>query len=301
MAKKRNKEELGNVNITLTAKELTLLVDEPPELMKLYILLNHRRDFGTNIAGKATRISDSTFKEWMDYPKKQGKQGWKPSTTHIVRWLDQLAFLGLIKPLGNYVFELPLAFVSESMQNKCHQTVTKTVTKTVTNSEVDETPIKIDKNNNIEIEVSPEVSPEVSKKLYIPLDNRLDKIRLDAPAKKFRQLLIDRGFYLNHMTNTKTLAMIKLWVDSNVTVEEAEIAMNHADAQLGKRADHPSYYRNIPFQYRKELQEAKSKVEEIKHEKVQRNNRQAPARRSKTEMFYSECFDGIEKYLSSED
>lgn len=76
---------------------------------------------------------------------------------------------------------------------------------------------------------------------------------------KYRKLLIDRLFYLNHLINGKTLEMFQAWIRDGITVEEAKQAMDRGDAQLGKTPSMPSYYRNIPYQIRDEFRNAKTK------------------------------------------
>lgn len=271
---KRNKEELPLVDIKLTAKELNLLANEPSELMKLYIFLSTRRDFKTNIAGQETRINDAAFKESLDYSSKSGRQGWKPSTTHIKRWLSQLESLGLINVLGNNVFELPFAEPLESVKNLSHQGVTKGVTNFVT----DYQPLKnlnnsnsYYKNNN---EVSLEVSPQVERRLHLPHNNLtiLNYTKL-APArfKNFIDLLKSRGFHENQIANKRVIAMLAAWHQAGITVEEAEIGMNHCDRGKTERP-HPTYYESAVLEYKRDLHKATQKIEnppkadEVKHE-----------------------------------
>lgn len=253
--KKRNKEQIADVDIILTAKELKLLVDEPPELMKLYILLSNRRDFGTNIAGKVVRLDDHAFKEWMDYPGKPGRKAWKPSTTHITRWLDQLEFLGLIKQLGNYVFELPLAFVSESMQKISHQNVTNNVTTFVTNSNTTETSINKDKSDKSELDLSPPLSPPLSLKVYTPQNIYISKVKKSKgeilesyPQGSFRQvfydLLKDRNYGLDAMIDPHTGAMLAIWESKGVTNEDVKSGMEYCDIKKGGSPRYPSLYQD---------------------------------------------------------
>jgi hypothetical protein len=287
---KRNKETIPDVDITLTARELKKLFNEPAELMKLYIFLNMRRDFDTNIAGQVTHINDSAFKEAMDYSGKPGRKAWRPSTKHIMRWLEQLENLGLIKPLGNYVFHLPLACIKkpspESIQNQSHQFVTKTVTTGVTEKCLQEKEVLDSKNKGETLQQANDLSPEVSPQLESILGTppsliRSDEIRLEeentepvdnfdfafGEGRPFYELLAKRGYYLNHMHHINTISMIETLVKKGVTPKEAAIAMAHCDAQLGKPPDVPWYYEKAIFQYRKSLQKSEQQAEEINNER----------------------------------
>lgn len=262
MAKRANKEELLNVDIVLTANEINTLNGEPAELWKLYIELSRRRDFATSMTGQKSKISDRAFKEMMEVTMKQGREPKKPTTKHITRWLSQLETLGMIKPFGNYVFLLPKAPKHESVKNKCHQSVTKSVTTSVTNSSDAETPIKKLENSNIESEVSPEVSPQVSRKLGIPL-NTLHNITLPS-AQDFFQLLAKAGFPLHQIQGNKsTLAMVHEWVKAKVTLEEAQIGINHVNSGKGI-PNSPAYYLKPVLQVRSDFEKAHQQASEVK-------------------------------------
>lgn len=266
MGKRINKEKIARTDIRLTAEEMNILFNEPAELFKLYIYLSLRRDFKTKIAGRATHINDTAFKEGMDYVQRPGRKAWRPSTTHITRWLDQLEGLGLIKQLGNYVFELPLAYTDESVKEISHQGVTNSVTTGVTNQEIEKPSINIDIKPSIENEVSPTVSPQVSKRLYVPPVLGLDKIGSDQ-RKDFFELLSQRKFPLAYLSDPRTNAMLEAWAFGNVTQEEASQAMQHADAQAAtrqQRVSRPWYYQDIPFQFRAKTEQAKQQTQEIK-------------------------------------
>jgi hypothetical protein len=289
MARRKNKEELPLVDITLTANEMNSLNGETAELWKLYIELSRRRDFATNITGKVTRLNDRTFKEMMEITKKQGRQPKRPTTKHITRWLSQLEALSMIKPLGNYVFFLPKALVDESAKNKCHQSVTKTDEKchqntdaSVTKSDVNETPVNIAQNKAAEGKVSPEnnekchqVDGEAARRLGIPLytlhnitlhdENKNLPVDKSKPnAQDFMQLLARQGYYVNKLHGNKnTLAMVHAWVEGDVSLEEAQIGINHVNQQKGKPPDTPYYYLKPVLQVRSDFISAKKQAQEM--------------------------------------
>jgi hypothetical protein len=119
-------------------------------------------------------------------------------------------------------------------------------------------------------DVTDNVTPEVTA---TPPDTESDTdIYKDdddrTPVDNYKKLLADRGFYLNHLINGKTLEMFQAWIKDSVTIEEASQAMDRADAQLGARPSMPSYYRNIPYQIREELRRAQEKASEPKQPKA---------------------------------
>lgn len=276
-------EEFPKTNIKLTHQELEILFKHPAKLMKTYMFLSLYRDFNTNIVGEAVHIDDLSFKLWIGYAARQGRKAWKPSTTHISRWLMQLEDLGLIKSLGNNVFYLPLAPTLQDDQKISHQTVTKVSpnnARSVTNQDTLKTPVNTAENPTSNIQVSPNNNggvTELSQRLCT-IPDRLDLMRSDparenferdfndftTPAGKFRKLLIDRGYERRHLTHAKTCAMIHSWVKENVTVEEVLVAMNHADTQLDQTPVVPWYYLPVVFQYREDLKNAHQTAQEIK-------------------------------------
>jgi DNA-binding MarR family transcriptional regulator len=117
-----------------------------------------------------------------------------------------------------------------------------------------------------------------------------------ACVDNYRKLLADRGFYLNHLTNGKTLEMFQAWIKDGVTTEEAQQAMDRADAQLGARPNAPSYYRNIPYQIRDEFKQAQNKAEVTKNDNFT-GKRTFTKHKSKTEIFYDNVLPGFRDYV----
>jgi hypothetical protein len=267
-------EEFPKVNIKLTHQELELLFQEPPEIMKLYIFLNLYRDFNTNVTGESVHIDDASFKLWLGHPGKIGRKAWKPSTTHIIRWLDRLEDLGLIKQLGNHVFLLPKAYTDQYEQKRCHQGVTKVspnLKEGVTNHNIDETPINTEQNATLNSEVSPKINggvTEVVQRLYT-IPDRLDLNRSNRPvnngdnvdnffeenslSRKIYDLLVKRGYYINHLHHMKTISMINAFIKAGVTLEEVEIGFKHCDSQKNGKPTVPWYYEKAVFQYKANL------------------------------------------------
>lgn len=253
MPRSKNKEQLPDSNIVLTADELKELHGEPPELKALYLIINWRRDFATNVAGRVTHISDRTFKEGMGYIKKPGRKGWQPSTRHITRWLDQLENLGLIEQLGNYVFYCPMAHWENPNQKISHQGVTEDVTRGVTNSDDQKTTIKTDEKQILENEVSPEVSLQVARRLSTPLDTNTNTIPTYLGAQNFFDLLSGFGFPIPYLIHEKTRKMVNAWIKSNVTVEDARKRIQERIDEDKEVKQYPTYYRDVVIEPEKDL------------------------------------------------
>lgn len=285
----------------------------------IYFVLSFHRNFETGIAGLNPKISSAMLRGTISHQSAAGKKERKISNNHIQRWIDQLEKAGLIQDRGNHVFYLPMARKHPRKENKSNSicnTSHVTVTKPVTNIEKtsDETPINTGENANSQLlqtlsqtgDLSQEKEGGLSQGLLPIQNNRLDKIRSDGAEKTLTQVFMDllakRGFYLNHVTHSKTVAMLHAWIKGGITPEEADIAMTHCDNQLGRRPDHPTYYAKVPFQYRQDLEKANLNAEEIKHApkstKYQNNSAAKPSRVSKTQMFYDSCFTGLRDHYN---
>ncbi len=249
---KRNKEQLPYVTVHLSPSEQSALLNEPAELLLLYVVLSRLRDFETNIAGIKTKICDKTFKEQLEVSKKSGRKAWRPTTTQIQSWLKQLENLGLIKNQGNYVFFLPLAFAEKSVSGRFHQFHNQSFTRGFTKTENSNTLQNKGLNTHSDTEVSPEASPQVSPVLHTPqrLQNNttvilkrdeqfLSTMPVDSLLRPFVNLLGER-FGVSQVKTVKTMLMISRWVKAGVTLEQATLAVDAVDAK-GK-PDHPTYY-----------------------------------------------------------
>lgn len=280
MAKKKRKEQLPDVDITLTANEMNALNDEKGDLWKFYITISRCRDFVTNIAGQRTRINADKLKEAMSLTKKQGRPAFKPSGGSLENWIKRLGEIGLLINKNNYVFELPLAPTHKSGQNKSDRGQTE-VRQEFRQNISSENPIKID----IKLE-SNDRSQTISQtgsetEVRLPLNNRLHNITLHS-APDFFQLLAENGFYLNQLHgNKKTLAMVHQWVQAGITLEEARIGINHVNTTQGK-PNSPTYYLKPVLQVRQDFEKARQQAQEINnHANNQSNTLSTPHNQSK--------------------
>lgn len=110
----------------ISAKEMTLLVDEPGEYFKLYAYIRSKMNIETKISGLDSKFSTQAFRELLSIPETQGrhknraKESTKIDTTVVNRRLNYLERIGLIKrrkDLGYFVFEHLMPLMPQSVQN----------------------------------------------------------------------------------------------------------------------------------------------------------------------------------------
>jgi hypothetical protein len=260
-------------------------------------------DYATGITGVKREISYKSLAEEVYVKPRRGVNNNNNSRDQVKRALIVLEKAGLIerqsivtKDEKQLILKCLLAETDDSAQNKAapwppHSTALEAATV-----ENKENTVKIDTSSDSEQKSRPrsrptqilEAAPHPVSGIYIDDDD-------SAPVDNYKKLLAARGFYLNHLINGKTLEMFQAWIKDGITEDEAKQAMDRGDAQLGRRPNAPSYYRDIPYQIRQEYQNAKSKAEVNNHEKIQRNSRYTKAK-SKTEMFYDSCLPGFIDY-----
>jgi hypothetical protein len=269
-------EKFPDIDIRLTSKELKILFQQPPELMKLYIFLNLYRDFDTNITGESVHIDDTSFKLWIGYASKAGRKGWKPSTTHVVRWLEQLEVLGLIQRRGNNVFYLPLAHTKNHESNISHQgvtTVSPNSAQGVTNLDNGKTLINKGSAFDIKNEVSPNLSvgvTEVEQRLCTIPGKDITKLNytyapvqfLSATENQFMSLFFDLKLSMRLAGDLKAITAAKALAQAGVTLAEAKDALEIKLAgYTGNRTPHPSYFVQAVLDYKKDLENIKQQPE----------------------------------------
>jgi len=107
--------------------EWDLLFDEPGDVVKVYMALRQRMDFSTGVVGgPKDRISETYIREtlWVEPIPGRKNAGHKPRQ-YARSVMDRLKKIGLIEPVGRYVFRLPLAASDRSAQKSNNQATTK--------------------------------------------------------------------------------------------------------------------------------------------------------------------------------
>lgn len=302
---KRSNEELPDINIVLTAAERRALRDIDSLAARcLYIELSFYRDFETNRVGEKTKLSHATLRHALAHESGVGRRARKLSNNHILRWLRQLEKGGLIQVITPHIFYLPLAsqgrsapWKSNSISSQFAVTVTESVTESVTNennnneNSIINEELNINENLGQNLLQNPGQNADLSQEnegicntISAPYPfNHLTKLNYTklAPArfKNFIDLLKSRGFHENQIANKRVIAMLAAWHQAGITVEEAEIGMNHCDRGKTERP-HPTYYESAVLEYKRDLHKAKQKIEKIEEPANENPGRReaAPAR-----------------------
>jgi hypothetical protein len=291
--------------VLLCDEELQAM-QELPHLHRCLYIFGIRRymDYQTGITGIKRKISYKSLSEEV-YVLPQ--RGYLETTTRskeairrAVKVLEKTGLIIIKSSDKNLILECVLAQRDKSVQNKADtrptpqpDTEADTSVKQENNyknsNKINLNNDKPDTEADIPLLRKADIHPVSGK--YIKEDDD------DRPlVDNFRKLLADRGFYLNHLINGKTLEMFQAWIKDGVTAEEAKQAMDRADAQLGARPNAPSYYRNIPYQIREEFKQAQNKAEETKNDNPT-GKRVFTKHKSKTEIFYDNVLPGFKDYV----
>lgn len=112
--------------IVLTDEELDLLYDEPADVMKAYICLRRRMDFGTGMVGAVSAVSWWALREDMAVGAAQGRGDHGTPTERMVRnKVEVLERLGLVERRTVYrklIFVLPKAYTAEARSKEVGRT-----------------------------------------------------------------------------------------------------------------------------------------------------------------------------------
>jgi hypothetical protein len=265
------------MGLNLSDKELDAM-DGLPYLHRCLYIFGIRRymDYATGITGIKRKISYKSLSEEIYVTPHQGlKDTRERSVAQLKRAIKALEKAGLItnhsiatKTEKQLILKCILATTDKSAQNKAvpnpyHSPVPEAV------------PVK-NKENTVNIGILKDGeeksrtetrTSQNEKAVPHPLSDTLHNITLPT-AQDFFQLLAKQGYYVNQLHgNKKTLAMVHAWVEARITLQEAEIGINHANTQLGKLPDTPTYYNKPVLQVRKDFEKAQEiATEELNHE-----------------------------------
>lgn len=86
------------------------LAEEPAELLKLYCAIRRVMDYRTGVAGRSRRISEQMLREVLYVAPLPGRHAPPDVTRQKIRsLLKRLETIGITRPIGPLVYELPLA------------------------------------------------------------------------------------------------------------------------------------------------------------------------------------------------
>lgn len=96
--------------VRLNDNELDVLLAEPPQMLKLYVVLLTMMDFATAIVGRYPRLSERALFERLYVETEQGRKVSGSPTRKTIRYgLERLQKLGLLERLGPMVYRCVLA------------------------------------------------------------------------------------------------------------------------------------------------------------------------------------------------
>jgi|GEM_PF-1305883 len=105
--------------------EYEQLYYERGEVVKVYLIFRKHMDFESGISGAKRRISRQALKEMLTPEAIAGRHKPEPPTVQQIRSaLDRLVKIGMFKPVGPMVYQLPLASTDQSAQNRRNRGVT---------------------------------------------------------------------------------------------------------------------------------------------------------------------------------
>ncbi len=283
--------------ILLSDEEIEALEGLPHLHRCLYIFgIRRHMDYQTGITGVKRKISYKSLSEEVYIEPHQGlKNTGEKSREAIRRAVKMLERAGLIiiqSNAKNLILKCNLAIRDKSVQNKPDTNPTPQLTTQADTKETQEKPIEINANqatDNIKPDTQAD-TPKNEKADTHPLSDTLHNITLPN-AQDFFSLLARQGYYLNQLQDNKsTRAMVHQWVQARITLEEARIGINHANAQKPPKPDSPTYYLKPVLQVRQDFENAQKKANEVKDDRrqIQQSTQTTPQRypKSATRQFW---------------
>lgn len=259
-------------------------------------------DYKTGITGIKRKISYQSLSEEIYIEPHQGiKNTGSKSREQIRRAVKALERVGVVTIQSNsknLILKCNLAITDKSAQNKAD---TKPTPQLTTQADTSKTAKTSEKSAKSQPKADTQADiPQNEKADTPPISDTLHNITLPS-AFEFLNLLAQQGYGLNQLHNNKTtLAMVHAWVKAKVTLEEAQIGINHVNAQRGSKPDTPSYYTKPILQVRKDFEKANQQVEEITNADNTTNPSRPvrsnyPQRVTQTQGFYDECLPAVNR------
>lgn len=293
----------------LSDRELDAMTGLPHFHCCLYIFgIRKHMDYTTGITGIEREISYKSLAEEVYVNPHQGvKVTGENSREQVKRALKLLEKKGLIKRHSivtknekKLIVKCILADRDNYVQNKAAPQPPHSPDPQAASVENKGNTINIDTAVNKEKESRPESRPTQNEKAARhPVSDTLHNITLPV-AHDFFQLLAKQGYYLNQLhSNKKTLAMVHAWVQAKVTLEEAQIGINHVNEQLGKPPDTPTYYNKPVLQVRIDFKNAQQLAQEMTDGQPNKPSKQNRTSKYETpvERARRELREGIEQDL----
>jgi hypothetical protein len=307
LGRKRNNNHFKLINIMAGHTELN---EEEREALKglshlqrcAYVFgIRWFMDSKTKIAGIKRGISYQSIAEELYVEPVPGIQDTgTPSRMQMRRSVAALEKAGLIKNKSvgkKLILECVLARQSNYVQNKAD---TRPTQQADTQADTEEKQENDFKNNNLKhgpmMKADPQADTAKTPQADTPpLSNRLHNITLPS-ASDFFQLLAQSGFPLHQIQGNKsTLAMVNEWIKAKVTLNEAQIGINHVNSGKGI-PNSPTYYLKPVLQVRRDFEKAHQQANEVNHAKPKSTNiirTNSPERITKTQGFFESCLPAV--------
>jgi hypothetical protein len=270
--------------ILLSDEELEALEGLPHLHRCLYIFgIRRYMDYETGITGIKRKISYKSLSEEVYVIPHQGFTDAKTkSVAQLKRAVKALEKAGLITMHSKVsstekqlILKCILASWDKSVQNKpvpypYHSPIPQAAL--VENNEIPENTDTLEQSQPKSRTESR--TTQNKKPVPHPVSDKLHNITLPS-AQDFFQLLAKCGFALQQLQGNKsTLAMVHQWVQAKVTLEEAQIGINHVNSSKGT-PNSPAYYLKPVLQVRSDFEKAQLQADEVKHDRRQ-TKRPAP-------------------------
>ena len=99
-----------------STQALDILIDEPPELAKLYFCLLSNMDRATHVVGISYRLNEAYFRERLSIAAIHGRKRTIPTRQKVRSSLARMIKLSLLVHRGKHVYYLPYETVHQSVQ-----------------------------------------------------------------------------------------------------------------------------------------------------------------------------------------
>ena len=130
-------------SVFINDDEWDLLIDEPPELIKLYVAIKRKMDFKSGVAGITARINDNYLMSALNVAAVRGRKAVNYGRGAMRSKLERLEVLGLLKHIGPNVFKINCSTSDKSVQMNSNQPAARTATKQQPEQQPEKTPAEV--------------------------------------------------------------------------------------------------------------------------------------------------------------
>lgn len=293
--------------ILLSDEEIEAMEGLPHLHRSLYIFgIRKYMDYQTGVTGIKRKISYKSLSEEVYVVPHQGYVNSgaisREALRRAVKALEKTGLITIKSNDKNLILKCNLARQDKSVQNKPDTNPTPQADikpDTLSEQETSKNNYTgVAGRNLAQIPDTQADIPQNEKPDTHPISDTLHNITLPRPMDFF-QLLAKCGFPLHQIQNNKsTLAMVNEWIKAKVTLDEAQIGINHVNSSKGI-PNSPTYYLKPVLQVRNDFEKAQQQASEVKHAKQQpAQSSQSRYPKSATKRFWENAEDilrGLDK------